>query len=221
MDNKERLSIAALRKFSVCQLTDGLDGSCPVETAIRPIASTFRICGPAFTVECVPGDNLTVHHALHLAEPGDVLIVSGSNCDVALWGELMSLSAQSKGLAGTIIDGAVRDPLEIRTLGYPVFYRDITPRRASKKSYGRINVPIRIGKLSISPRDFVIADANGIVCISRAHVQKAVQQAFEVVQKENKIKDEILSGRTMFDIFNLEQYVISGPRPAAKVIPTD
>jgi 4-hydroxy-4-methyl-2-oxoglutarate aldolase len=199
----------------VCQLTDGLEGTCAVETAIRPIATSFRICGPAFTVECAPGDNLTVHHALHLAEPGDVLIVSGSNCDVALWGELMSLSAKAKGLAGTIIDGGVRDPLEIRTLGYPVFYREITPCRASKKSYGRINVPIRIGKLSIGPRDLVLADANGIVCIPRARVQKAVQQASEVVQKENKIKDEILSGRTMFDIFNLEQYVIAGQRPAA------
>ena len=218
MDN-EQLSIAALRKFSVCQLADGLGGSCAVETAIRPIATSFRICGPAFTVECAPGDNLTVHHALHLAEPGDVLIVSGSNCDVALWGELMSLSAQSRGLAGTIVDGPVRDPLEIRTLGYPVFYRDITPCRASKKSYGRINVPIHIGKLAIRPRDFVLADANGIVCIPHAHVQQAVQQASEVVQKENKIKDEILSGRTMFDIFNLGQYVTTGQQPAAKLTP--
>lgn len=219
MDNEQRLSIAELRKFSVCQLTDGLEGSCPVETAIRPIASTFRICGPAFTVECAPGDNLTVHHALHLAEPGDVLIVSGSNCDVALWGELMSLSAQSKGLAGTIIDGAVRDPLEIRTLGYPVFSRNITPSRAAKKSYGRINIPVRLGGLLIGPRDFVLADANGIVCIPRARAQEAIRLASEVLVKENRIKDEILSGRTMFKIFNLEQYVIGCEQPAAKVIP--
>ncbi len=216
MDNEQRLSIAELRKFSVCQLTDGLEGSCPVETVIRPIATTFRICGPAFTVECAPGDNLTVHHALHLAEPGDVLIVSGSNCDVALWGELMSLSAQTKGLAGTIIDGPVRDPLEIRTLGYPVFSRNITPSRAAKKSYGRINIPVRLGGLLIGPKDFVLADANGIVCIPRTRIQETIRLASEVLRKENGIKDEILSGRTMFEIFNLEQYVIARQQPAAK-----
>jgi 4-hydroxy-4-methyl-2-oxoglutarate aldolase len=169
------------------------------------------------TVECAPGDNLTVHHALHLAQPGDVLIVGSSpNCEVALWGELMSISAQSKRLAGTIIDGPVRDPLEIRALGYPVFCRDINPRRAAKETYGRINIPIRIGPISISPQDFVLADANGIVSIPRARIGEAVQLASEVAHKENEIKDQILSGRTIFEIFNLEQYVVTGPQQAAK-----
>jgi 4-hydroxy-4-methyl-2-oxoglutarate aldolase len=128
----------------------------------------------------------------------------------------MSLSAQSKGLAGTIIDGPVRDPLEIRTLGYPVFCRDINPCRAAKETYGRINVPVRIGTIWISPKDVVLADANGIVSISGAQVQEAVQVACEVVRKENEVKDQILSGRTLFDIFNLEQYVTSGQQQAAK-----
>jgi 4-hydroxy-4-methyl-2-oxoglutarate aldolase len=217
MDEEQRRSIAELRQFTVCQLTDGLGCSCPVETAIRPIDPHFRICGPALTVECAPGDNLTVHHALHLAQPGDVLIVGGSpNCEVALWGELMSISAQSKGLAGTIIDGPVRDPLEIRTLGYPVFCRDINPCRAAKETYGHINVSVRIGTISISPNDLVLADANGIVSIPSARVQEAVQVASEVVRKENEVKNQILSGRTIFDIFNLEKYVTTGEQQAAK-----
>jgi 4-hydroxy-4-methyl-2-oxoglutarate aldolase len=217
MDEEQRRSIAELRQFTVCQLTDALGCSCSVETAIRPIDHRFRICGPALTVECAPGDNLTVHHALHLAQPGDVLIVGGSpNCGVALWGELMSISAQAKGLAGTIIDGPVRDPLEIRTLGYPVFCRDINPCRAAKETYGHINVSVRIGTISISPKDLVLADANGIVTISGARVREAVQLASDVVRKENKVKDQILSGRSIFDIFNLEQYVRAGQQQAAK-----
>ena len=207
MDEEQRRSIAELRQFTVCQLIDGLGSSCLVETSIRPIDPRFRICGPALTVECAPEDNLTVHHALHLAQPGDVLVVGGSpNCGVALWGELMSISAQSKGLAGTIIDGPVRDPLEIRSVGYPVFCRDINPCRAAKEIYGHINVSVRIGTISINPKDFVLADANGIVSIPGARALEAVQVASEVVRKENEVKDQILSGRTIFDIFNLEKY---------------
>jgi 4-hydroxy-4-methyl-2-oxoglutarate aldolase len=185
-------------------------------------ACVYKKFGPAFTVECAPGDNLTVHHALHLAQPGEVLIVGGSpNCEVALCGELMSISAQSKGLAGTIIDGPARDRLEIRTHGYLVFCRRFNPRRAAKETYGRINVPIRMGAISVSPKDLVMAEANGIASIPHARVQEAVQLAFEVVQKENNIKDQIRSGRTIFEIFDLEQYVTTGHQQVPKKISTD
>ena len=211
MDEEQRRSIAELRQFTVCQLADALGRSCPVETAIHPVDSQVPICGPAFTVECTPGDNLTLHHALHLAQPGDVLVVGGSpNCEVALWGELMSISAQSKGLEGTVVDGPVRDQLEIRILGYPVFHRRFDPRRAAKETYGRINVPIRVGAISVSAKDIVIADGNGIISIPHARVQEAVQLAFDVAQKESKIKDQIRSGRTLFEIFDLERYVTTG-----------
>jgi len=208
MDKEQQRWIAELRQFTVCQIADALGVSCAVETAIFPIDPYFRICGPAFTVECASGDNLTVHHALHLAQPGDVLIVAGShNCDGALWGELMSISAQSRGVVGTIIDGPVRDPLEIRTIGYPVFCRQLNPRRATKEIYGHTNVSVGIGRLSIDPRDLVLADANGIVVIPPARVEEAIELASEVARKENKVKAEMLLGRTIFEIFELERYV--------------
>ena len=208
MDEQQLSSIEKLRHFTVCQVVDGLGGSCPVETCVHPIDPQFRICGSALTVVCSPGDNLTLHHALHIAQPGDVLIVAASpDCKVALWGELMSMSAQSKGLAGTIIDGPVRDPMEIQTLGYPVFCRGITPYRAAKESYGRINVPVEIGNLSIRPNDLVLADANGIVAIPRVRAFEVVQLAEGIARKENDIKNQIVGGRTIFEIFSLLQHV--------------
>ena len=211
MDEQLRRATEVLKQFTVCQLIDAVGGSCAVETAITPVDALHRICGVALTVECIPGDNLTLHHALHLAEPGDVLIVGGSaNCEVALWGELMSVSAKSRGIAATIIDGPIRDPVEIRAMGYPVFSRSFHPCRAKKESYGRINVPIQMGALSIKPRDIVLADANGIVSISPGRVQEIIQLTSEVAQKENQIKTQILSGRTMFDIFALDRYVTRG-----------
>ena len=217
MDKEQQRSIAELRQFTVCQLADALGATYSVETSILPIDSRFRICGPALTVECAVGDNLTVHHALHLAQPGDVLIVGGSpNSDGALWGELMSISAQAKGLAGTIIDGPVRDPVEIRELGYPVFCRHFNPRRAAKETYGNMKVPIQMGSLTISPGDLVLADANGIASIPRDRVHEAVALTSEIVRRENQVKDEIRLGRTIFDIFNLGQHVTASPAAKAK-----
>lgn len=208
MHDEQRRLIAELRTFSVCHLIDALGNACPVETGIRPLDPSFRICGPALTVECAPGDNLTVHHALHIARPGDVLIVRGSpDCGVALWGELMSMSAQSKHLAGTIVDGSVRDPLEIKAVGYPVFCREINPRRATKENYGRMNVPVRIGGITIKPHEFVVADANGILSLPGDRLKQAIELASEVANKESRIKLEILGGRSIFDIFNLAPFV--------------
>jgi 4-hydroxy-4-methyl-2-oxoglutarate aldolase len=214
VDKEQHPSIPELRRFSVCHLADALGPSCSVEKSIRPIDPRFRICGPAFTVECPAGDNLTLHHALQIAKPGDVLIASGSRlCDNALWGELMSISAQSKSLAGTIINGAVRDPVEIHELGYPVFCRDFSPRRASKEIYGRINVPLRIGKISVHPDDLVLADANGIICIHPTGAQEVVRLASKVVEKESDIKDQIRLGRSIFEILGLESHVRKSDRP--------
>lgn len=207
----QRRYIEDLRKFSVCQLADALGPSHPVEAGIRPIDAKFRICGRVLTVQCAPGDNLTVHHALHIAQAGDVLIVGGSqDSDAALWGELMSISAQSRGLAGTIIDGPVRDPVEIQDLGYPVFCRDFNPRRAAKKMYGNINVPLNIGKTTVHPQNIVLADANGIICIEPARAGEAVDLASKIAQKEISIKDQIRLGRTTFEILELEPFLREG-----------
>jgi 4-hydroxy-4-methyl-2-oxoglutarate aldolase len=217
MDKALQHTIAKLSQLSVCHIADALGQSWPVESTLHPVDPHFRICGPAFTVECAPGDNLTLHHALHLAQSGEVLVVSGSpGCGVALWGELMSMSAQCKGLAGTIIDGPVRDPEEIRALGYPVFCRHFHPRRAAKEMYGQINVPVRIKELSIRPKDFVLGDQNGIVCVPPDRADEVLQLAFEVAGKEKEIKAQILSGRTLFEILNLQQYIVDRENPTPK-----
>lgn len=198
------VSIAELERFTTCQLADALGPTHPIETRLHPIDPEFRICGPAFTVECRPGDNFSVHQALHLAKPGDVLVVSSpQNGEPALWGELMTISARAKSLGGTIIDGPVRDPLEIRKLGYPVFCREFSPRRAAKEKCGRINVPVHIGLLSVNPGDILISDVNGIVSIPRHMLQRTISLVSEVARKEEQIKKQILSGRSIFDILEL------------------
>ena len=194
------------REVSLCQLADAMGASWPIETSIRPIDPQFRICGPAETVLCEPDDNWTVHHGLHLAQAGCILVVSGSgSCGAALWGELMSISAQAKGLSGTIIDGAARDPLEIKALAYPVFSRGITPRKAMKEKYGQLDIPVPCGSLVVNPGDIIFADANGILALPQARAAEALQKAVEVSRKEKEAKEQIRIGRTLFDLLGLDK----------------
>jgi 4-hydroxy-4-methyl-2-oxoglutarate aldolase len=197
-------------RFSICQLADGLGPACVVETELKPVHSEFRICGPAMTVSCSPGDNLTLHHALHLARAGLVLVASdGGRSNAALWGGLMSLSAKQKGLKGTIVDGAARDLLEIRRIGYPVFSRATKPLGAAKEDYGRLNIPIRCGSLRVNPGDIVFADANGIIAVPRAQLELALAMALRVLRRETGLKRRIKGGRTLFESLELGSRVHS------------
>jgi 4-hydroxy-4-methyl-2-oxoglutarate aldolase len=206
MNEALQQKISVLGQFSVCQILDAMGDTLPFEIHIRPVHPSFRICGSVFTVECASGDNLTLHHALHLAQRGNVLVVNGS-FEAALWGELMSISAQQKGLAGTIIDGSVRDAFEIQELAYPVFCRGFHPKRAAKQSYGRINLPIQVGVLRVAADDVICADVNGIVCFPLDRLDEVVERTTEVGRKETDLREQIVQGRTIFEVFELERSV--------------
>jgi 4-hydroxy-4-methyl-2-oxoglutarate aldolase len=190
--------------ISVCQIADAMGTSVEVDISLRPLDTSFRICAPAFTVQCEPDDNLTLHHALYLAHPGEALVVSVSGeSRAALWGELMSVSAQARGLVGTIVDGAVRDPVEIAALGYPVFARTISPRRAGKDAYGSLNEAIRCGSLTVHAGDIVVGDANGILVFPPCQLEEVLRASLEVVRKELALKQQLSEGRTLFEIAQL------------------
>ncbi len=199
------------QSVSLCQLADCLEPAWPMETDIRPLSPRFRVWGPAVTVLCQPNDNLTLHHALHISPPDHVLVVSGSGGrEAALWGELMSMSAQERGLKGTILDCPARDVLEIEALGYPVFSLGITPRRADKRKYGAIGVPISCGSLTVNAGDIIMADVNGILAVPANRFAEVVAAAGEAARKEKEIQEQLQLGRTVFDMMALDRLV---PKP--------
>lgn len=209
MSSAEQI-VKELGSLSFCQIADALGPSCPIETGLKPIDPSFRVFGLAMTVSCPPDDNLTLHHALHIAEPGRVLVAHGSgSCKAALWGELMSIAALTKGLSGTIIDGAARDVLEIKNTGYPVFSRTITARQASKKNYGSLNTPILCGSIEVSPGDVIIGDVNGIMAVSQTRLEEALRGGVEIAQKELQLKEQIHLGRSIFEILGLQAQITS------------
>ena len=194
-----------LRGFGVSQISDALGPLHPVESRIRPLDPTFRICGSARTALCEPDDNLAVLYALEEAQKGDVLVISCSPHDnSAVWGELLSLEARSKGLAGTIVDGAVRDLSEFAAIGYPVFSRCNHARRARKERHGEQNVPVRCGSIVIRPGDVVVADIDGIVAVSASEVAGLLAKVMEVSSKESDIKEQISHGVGILKILGIK-----------------
>ena len=202
-------SIEKLHEVSVSQLADCLGPSCAIETEILPFDIESRICGPARTARCEPGENLTIHHALHLARPGEILVASGS-ADCGLWGELMSTSALARGLEGTIIDGAARDPVEVKASGYAVFARCIHPRKARKDNYGNVDVPVHCGSLLVNPGDIIVADANGIITFPAARLEEVLRLGLELAAREKELIKQFRAGQSMFEIGGLDRYIPKG-----------
>ena len=136
------------------------------------------LSGAAFTVKTRPGDNLMIHKALLMAEPGDVIVVDGGgDLTNALVGELMLSHAMSIGVAGVVINGAVRDLGWIKANSFPVFAAGITHRGPYKDGPGEINVPISLAGMIIEPGDLVIGDDDGLLCVPFDHTDEVYRQA--------------------------------------------
>jgi 4-hydroxy-4-methyl-2-oxoglutarate aldolase len=163
-----------------------------VDPGIKPLAPGIRILGPAFTVVCHPQDNLMLHKALQLAQPGDVLVAStGGQFHAGYWGGLMATSAMAKGIAGLAIDGCVRDSAEIVQMGFPVFSRGRCMRGTTKGVLGKINHQMLFGEVLVHPGDLVLGDDDGMVVIPQAEIEKVLEASNRRVEAE-KIKAEKL-----------------------------
>lgn len=148
---------------------------------VKPVAPTMKVAGPAITVEVRPGDNLAIHAALAIAQPGDVIVVDGKgDISCALIGEIMSTQAEASGIAGIIIDGAVRDSDALCENGFPVFSAGLNPCGPTKSVAGRVNYPTSVAGAAIQPGDLIIGDVDGVVVLPR----EAVPALLELAQKK-------------------------------------
>jgi regulator of RNase E activity RraA len=150
--------------------------------ALRP---RMKVAGTAFTVEVRPGDNLMIHAAMSLAKPGDVLVIDGkADLTSALMGTIMMTACKQLGIAGVVVDGAVRDTLEIDEMDFPVFAAGFNPNGPTKNCPGRIGHPVTVGGVTVHPGDFIIGDADGVVVVEREKIESLLPAA------EKKVADE-------------------------------
>jgi regulator of RNase E activity RraA len=145
------------------------------------------LSGVAITVSARPGDNLMVHKALQVAQPGDVVVVTtNGNTTSAVFGELMGHTAVGAGLGGIIVDGAIRDVEGLKALAFPAFSRTVTPGGCDKDGPGEINVPIACGNTVVMPGDIVVGDEDGVAVVPREHAEVVLEQVLALEKRETK-----------------------------------
>jgi len=162
--------------------------------ALRP---RMKVAGPALTVEVRPGDNLMIHAAMSLARPGDVLVIDGkADQTAALMGTIMMTACKQLGIAGVVIDGAVRDSLEIDEMDFPVWSFGTNPNGPTKNVAGRIGQPVSIGGVTVRAGDLVVADADGVFVGERERVASLLPLARKKVEDESARIAAIRNGNT-------------------------
>ena len=179
--------VAALRACATTHLADSMSH---LQAAGAAIAARHRggerLCGPALTVRVAPGDNLMVQQALDLARPGDVIVVDGGGFTFqALVGEIMGTHARRRGVAGFVIDGAVRDIDFIAAGALPVYAAGVTPRGPSRVGPGEINVPVTVAGMVVRPGDIVVGDADGVVAVPLADAPQVIEAARALAARED------------------------------------
>ena len=173
---------------------------------IYPIVKGKKVVGKAVTVHTLDGDWAKPVEAIDVAEEGDVIVIKCSGDSSAVWGELATRSCMNKGIAGVIIDGAVRDVDDIVRLDFPVFAKKVVPNAGEPKGFGEINVKIVCGGVEVNPGDWIIADDNGVMVLPKRRAYEIARRALEVKKHEDRIRAEIECGKTLAEIVELYKW---------------
>jgi 4-hydroxy-4-methyl-2-oxoglutarate aldolase len=193
------------RRINVADLHEGLGPvigrQCLMQPQMRALFPVARVCGQAITSFNFPGDNLMLHAAFRVAEPGDVLVLTnGGSPQGALWGEIASYYSRIRKLGGAVIDGAIRDTVQIIEMGFPVFASHVSVSYPGKRGPGAVNVPVVMAGVTVNPGDLIVGDADGVMAIPPSRVETAVRNAEARMAKEAEIKRKLDEGQTLYDV---------------------
>lgn len=185
--------VEAFRGIATSHASDSMNRHTGI-FGLRPYHRRGYLSGPALTVRTAPGDNLMIHYAIDIAEPGDVIVIDGAGMEQqALLGELMGRHAQQRGVAGFVVDGAIRD------IGwfddFPCFARANTHRGPFKNGPGEINVPVTVGGQVVMPGDLIIGDEDGVLAIAPADAPAILEAARKKAADEQKARESIEKGQ--------------------------
>ena len=169
-----------------------------MEGGFAPLSMEHRLAGPAFTVRCYPGATWALEKALEFASPGDVLVVdAGGRPDLIIMGSLMSQRAKSRGIAGIVVDGAVRDVEEILDIDLPVFTRYVCPRAGTHAEIGEWQTTICCGRVPVNPEDWVVADRSGITIVPSKLYEEVAAEAAMIFEREIRMAELLRAGETL------------------------
>ena len=194
--------IHELSKFSTATIHEALGKSGNLPSGIKPVARGMKVCGPAYTVQTIACDNKIIHRGYANANSGDVLVVHCSDYyEAGYWGDLMSLGAKTKGIAGLVIDACVRDSDDIEAMNFPVFSRGLCIRGTSSLEGGELNKPIVIGGVTINPGDIIVGDRDGVVVVPKELLAETIEKAKAREIREESVRQQLRQGKTSIEIY--------------------
>lgn len=205
-----RQLVETFKGLPVANIADEMNRLNCVDARIKPL-NHIPLLGTAFTVKARAGDNLMFHKALDLAQPGDIIVVDGrGDLTNSLTGEIMMRQALKKGLAGIVVDGAVRDADALRKMDIAIYAAGITPQGPYKEGPGEINTPVCCGGVTVYPGDILVGDGDGIVVISPKDAELIAQKATAKSQKEQATFAAIEAGTLDRSMYSDEAFIKRG-----------
>jgi 4-hydroxy-4-methyl-2-oxoglutarate aldolase len=181
-------------------------GTALLDPGIRPIQDGKRIAGSAVTVSCAPGDNIMVHAAVEVVEPGDVLVVTTTSPSThGMFGELLATSVMAKGCVGVVIDAGVRDVSDLRRMGLAVWSRAIHAAGTLKANPGSVNMPVVCAGVTVDPGDVVVADDDGVAIVERERAAEVLDAARLRLEREEEVRARLAAGELGIDLYGLRQ----------------
>ncbi|MDA8055096.1 MAG: orotidine 5'-phosphate decarboxylase [Thermoplasmatales archaeon] len=198
--------VEALSRVSTCNVSDAMHRGGAIHGLIPRIEVGTKIAGRILTVKTINGDWAKPVEAIDRAREGDVIFIDADGGEDAVWGELATNSAITRKLKGVIIWGAVRDMDDIMNLHFPVFSRYVSPNAGDPKGYGEIGGEIEVNGRKIRTGDYVVADYSGVVVIPEEEAQEIANRAVDVMERENRLREEIKRGSTLSAVQKLEKW---------------
>jgi 4-hydroxy-4-methyl-2-oxoglutarate aldolase len=199
---------AAFARLGVATVHEAAGRVGIVDFPLTQVVPGSRVAGPARIAVCAPGDNTMVHAAIAHAQPGDVLVLTTSEpAPVALVGELVATQARVLGVAGILVDGAVRDLDELVELGLPIWARYVRAQGATKGRVGELDVTVVVGGTEIAPGDLIVLDCDGAVAVAAGRAAEVLPLANERAENERAMRQRYAAGELSYDIQGLRQIV--------------
>jgi 4-hydroxy-4-methyl-2-oxoglutarate aldolase len=199
---------AALARLGVATVHEAAGRTGIVDLALTQVVAGSRVAGPARTALCAAADNTMVHALIAHASAGDILVLSSADpAPVALVGELLATQAEARGVAGILVDGAVRDLDLLATIGLPIWTRFVRAQGAAKGAMGSLDVPVVVGGARIRPGDVVVLDCDGAMVLPSERVTEVLPLAAERAERERALRERYAAGELSYDVNGLREIV--------------